>query len=204
MTQVDGLRAVAHALSLLGRSRSPDTTRGVGVEKYVAGMMGRVIATGVALAVMGCAMTPQVFERRRAAMTNYEVCSSWIDAEKARDWQFLQATKDEAGTRGLDAQGCADLVVAERKKAAAVIGGLLLVGAIAAAAKGGGGGYRAPVPAYNVADTQWDWDYMNGGNGFPIWVCRGVQTGQFAEEAKCAGRLMNDGRWPGLGDPFRR
>ena len=45
-------------------------------------------------------------------------------------------------------------------------------------------------------DHEWDWDgfYHQGQH---VYVCRGVQTGQFAEYEHCAGKSQNDDRWPG-------
>ena len=37
-------------------------------------------------------------------------------------------------------------------------------------------------------DIDWAWDL--------VWHCRGIQTGQFAEHTKCAGKSKNDDRWP--------
>jgi hypothetical protein len=33
--------------------------------------------------------------------------------------------------------------------------------------------------------------------GQPIWVCRGIETGQFADQYHCANKIQNDARWPG-------
>lgn len=58
--------------------------------------------------------------------------------------------------------------------------------------------YSAPSPSYNSpssgTDWDWDWDYQPA-NG--QWVCRGIQTGQYATRDKCAIDTMVDDRWPG-------
>lgn len=74
------------------------------------------------------------------------------------------------------------------KKAAAVAAIGLVV--LAAASGGGvGGGYK---PA--AVDYDWDWDmFIN--NGRYQWACRGLQTGQFAEQSRCAYKIQVD-RWP--------
>lgn len=46
----------------------------------------------------------------------------------------------------------------------------------------------------STTDYDWDWDYQPA-NG--QWVCRGIQTGQYAELENCAYDMMNDDRWPG-------
>ncbi len=53
-----------------------------------------------------------------------------------------------------------------------------------------------PILNTETVDVDWDWDgFDNQGNY--VWVCRGVQTGQFAEYAHCDGDLKVDDRWPG-------
>ena len=85
--------------------------------------------------------------------------------------------------------------------------GKVLLGAIAAIAVGvllgkaigrGGGGFApAPIPKAATSDYEWDWDEFRDGGGHLVWLCRGVQTGQFAEDARCLGRAKIDFRWPG-------
>tara|TARA_Y200000002_G_C22105064_1_gene424336 strand:+ start:243 stop:506 length:264 start_codon:yes stop_codon:yes gene_type:complete len=43
------------------------------------------------------------------------------------------------------------------------------------------------------SDYDWDWDFQPGNNQ---WVCRGVQSGQYAELSNCSNDLMLDDRWP--------
>ena len=57
---------------------------------------------------------------------------------------------------------------------------------------GSGGGYSSS--SYAETDRDWDWDYMPENRQ---WVCRGIQTGQFAEPHNCSFDLQNDDRWPG-------
>lgn len=45
-------------------------------------------------------------------------------------------------------------------------------------------------------DFAWDWDQFYHSNGKLVWVCRGVQTGQFAKFEQCDGKYKNDNRWP--------
>ena len=42
-------------------------------------------------------------------------------------------------------------------------------------------------------DYDWDWDYQPGNRQF---VCRGVQTGRYAQSEKCQYDIMDDDRWP--------
>jgi len=70
------------------------------------------------------------------------------------------------------------------KTAGLIIGTILVV----AAANNGAGG-SAPA-----GDYDWDWDYQPA-NG--RWVCRGIQTGQYAKLSNCAGDIKDDDRWLG-------
>jgi len=46
-------------------------------------------------------------------------------------------------------------------------------------------------------DFIWAWDKFRNPNAFGnIWACRGMQTGQFAEDAKCRGKMKTDSIWP--------
>jgi hypothetical protein len=56
---------------------------------------------------------------------------------------------------------------------------------------------RLPVAPTPIADFDWDWDLQSNVRGEPIWVCRGVQTGEYAEVSRCAFKLQTDLRWPG-------
>ena len=42
-------------------------------------------------------------------------------------------------------------------------------------------------------DYEWDWDYFRSNDQ---WRCRGVQTGQFADNEKCRYKRKDDDRWP--------
>ena len=71
----------------------------------------------------------------------------------------------------------------------------LAVGAIlyAAAKDGGGGGAYAPTRDYG-----WEWDLQRAGSGYGlVWVCRGIQTGQYSDQSVCAGKVQTDWKWPG-------
>ena len=48
--------------------------------------------------------------------------------------------------------------------------------------------------SYASSDSDWDWDYQPRNNQ---WVCRGIQTGQYAELENCAYDAVDDDRWPG-------
>lgn len=73
---------------------------------------------------------------------------------------------------------------------AAVLVGAILIGAAAAAASSGGGS------GSSYGDYDWDWDAFYNDNYVLVWRCRGVQTGQFANDSKCSGDTKDDNRWP--------
>ena len=72
-----------------------------------------------------------------------------------------------------------------------LIAGAVLAGVAVAYQAGKGGGYSAPA-----SDYQWDWDQQRNQYQQLIWICRGVQTGQYAEESRCSGLAQTDWRWP--------
>ena len=84
--------------------------------------------------------------------------------------------------------GCASNTTGQNLAiAAAVIGGVAL--ARKGAFNGGGG--------TSTVDYEYDWDLIRNQYGQPVWMCRGVQTGEFADMRYCSGKPMTDSRWPG-------
>ncbi|WP_313632520.1 hypothetical protein [Massilia timonae] len=72
--------------------------------------------------------------------------------------------------------------------------GLLAIGALAyAAGQNTGSGYAPATPA----DYDWAWDLQRGGYNNLVWVCRGRQTGQYADQSRCAYKYQADNTWPG-------
>jgi hypothetical protein len=48
-----------------------------------------------------------------------------------------------------------------------------------------------------VEDHVWAWDEYEDPNSFEkTWVCRGRQTGEFAEHSKCNSAVQDDNTWP--------
>lgn len=53
--------------------------------------------------------------------------------------------------------------------------------------------------AAQVRDYSWEWDQQHGADGYtPVWVCRGVQTGQYSSPSNCLYKAKVDFQWPGL------
>lgn len=90
----------------------------------------------------------------------------------------------------LSTVGCASQEAKDRWLAA----GAIAVVALAAygVAQGGGGTANSLAP---TTDYDWDWDQFYH-NGSLIWACRGIQTGQFAEQSRCQYKYQSDYRWP--------
>lgn len=157
-------------------------------------MMRSLVCVFTAMAVGGCAISPQLFYAKREKFSDYEICTAWADAAKGTNTSFTYDVSREAAQRGYDGPGCTALIREQQGNAAALLVGVLVVaGAAAVATRGGSGGPFVPT------DNQWDWDLQNSDQGVPVWVCRGVQTGQYAELWRCAGLAKTDLRWPGLG-----
>lgn len=94
----------------------------------------------------------------------------------------------ELTTRGLTEKQCA----VQWGKIFLAVGAVAVV---AAAASGGGGGSYGAARTEDVT-FRWDEQPEEFGRG-RRWVCRGEQTGQYAEITRCAGTIKADTRWPG-------
>lgn len=81
-------------------------------------------------------------------------------------------------------------------KYAAVGLGLLAIGALAYAAGHSGGTGAGYAPAQPV-DYDWAWDLQRGSYGGTVWVCRGRQSGQYADQSRCVYKYQSDNTWPG-------
>lgn len=152
----------------------------------------------MAVVMAGCAITPQRFEAEKYRMTELEVCQSAVDAYRGPDYSFRSSVEAEAARRGLTVERCKSLLEEDRSKklaAAAVVLGVLAIAAAARGGGGGGGGAGAPT------DYDWDWDMFYNQYRQLVWACRGVQSGQFADNGKCAYKVKTDSRWPSLEAP---
>lgn len=141
-------------------------------------------------------MTPLQFEQQRSSMSHIQVCRQLGYAVEQRKPDLERAAAAEAVSRGYGYESCRQLVEANNRTAAAIGIAAILLGAAVAASRGGGGAYVPPTP---VADYDWAWDLQHNALMQPVWVCRGVQSGQYAELHRCQFKLRNDYRWPGLG-----
>jgi hypothetical protein len=153
-----------------------------------------VIAIFMSLVLAACAASPQQFAAKGSSMGDTRVCKTWISANKGSDAAFHQATTAEIDRRGLSLEQCKQLITQQRIVIGAAI---VLTAVVVAAAKSGGGGGGGSSTANSATDSEWDWDQFQNQYGQRVTQCRGVQTGQFAENWHCSGKLQNDLRWPG-------
>lgn len=144
----------------------------------------------VASLVAACAASPTQFAARGREMGDTRVCRTWVSASEGTDKDFMDATAAEVTRRGLDYERCRELINQQR----AAIGAALLVTAVVVAAASSDGSGGAPAAAY---DSEYAWDQFQNEFGQLTTRCRGVQTGRFADNSRCAGKYVNDVRWPG-------
>ena len=150
----------------------------------------RAVSTAlIAAQLCGCATAPL------GSMSNHEICEEFTAAPLGTS--RFQAALFHYRARDLDAGKCAELADAHKTNNTLGILGAIAIGAlvIGAARKGGGGGMPQPVTA---VDVDWDWDQFRAANGQLVWMCRGIQTGQFAPDERCFAKAKLDLRWPGL------
>lgn len=158
------------------------------------------ISSALILALLtGCAVSPADFNAKRYEISDTRLCKTWKSAAASGDIAFQNDVGGEVLRRGLSAGKCEQL---ERDQALAIGAGVLLGAALIAAARNGGAGGGAAVGggagyASTTYDYDWEWDQFYNQNRVLVWACRGVQTGQFAEQQHCAGKLMTDWKWPG-------
>ncbi|RZI80860.1 MAG: hypothetical protein EOP38_21150 [Rubrivivax sp.] len=140
----------------------------------------------------GCASSPEHFAKHRQSLSDLDVCRTLRSANQGSDQAFIADVSTEASDRGLDADRCTSLITRANQTMAAA---LLVIGAAAAvaAARSGGGGYGSPAQQ----DYDWAWDQFYTQGYQLVWACRGVQTGEFADQYRCAGKSQSDHRWPG-------
>lgn len=140
--------------------------------------------------LVGCASTPTSFYKNRAAVGNTALCKTVRSGNAAKDPAFRGDVIAELERRGLTPNECDRLI---RKQQAAIAAAILAGAVVAIAAEGGGGGGGG---GSYVADYQWEWDEFYDQYGNLIWRCRGVQTGQFAEDSRCGYKVKSDWKWP--------
>jgi hypothetical protein len=158
-------------------------------------MRFRQIIFGCTLILLsGCAVTPEQFYSQRSSLSAVTLCRTYQSAVQSSQWQLARDIETELGSRlGVQASQCSK-VISDNEMA--ILGGVLIAAAVVAAASEGGGAAAPPVTSSQISDYDWDWDQFYNEYGVLVWRCRGIQTGQFAENSNCAYDAMTDHRWP--------
>jgi len=74
-----------------------------------------------------------------------------------------------------------------------IVGTAIVAVAVSEASAGDADAFAEGFANSSQTDTDHDWDYQPGNN---TWVCRGVQTGQYADLDNCDYDVKDDDRWP--------
>lgn len=159
-------------------------------------MLLRKCIAAVALASLaGCAVTPERFYSQRSSLGAVTLCRTHQSAVQGSQWQLARDVETELSSRlGVHPSQCNKII---NDNEMAILGGMLVAAAVVAAAGAGGGAGPTPAASSRSVDSDWDWDQFYNEYGVLVWRCRGIQTGQFAENSNCAYDSMTDYRWPG-------
>lgn len=124
----------------------------------------------------------------------YQNCVSMGYGDASCTRTYLSSSSPQADGAGGADDGAAKSARYQKIKDGLIATAAVLVvaGIVYAAVKSGGGGGSTAVNDY-----QWDWDVFYNEQGQLAAYCRGVQTGQFADEWHCNGLPVTDARWPG-------
>lgn len=162
-----------------------------------AGVRGVVWVVCVSVALSGCAaMTRTSFQDAREGMSDVSVCRAHAAAVASGDATFVEDAVAELAKRALSPQDCPYLIKEANDTLKKALIAVAAVALVVAAARSGGGGGGAPAGG---TDYSWQWDQQHNQFMQAVWVCRGEQTGQYAELYRCSGKPQSDYRWPGLG-----
>jgi len=136
-----------------------------------------------ALLLTGCVTSPEEFERTRLSRSDTSLCRINQYALNHNP-PMIGPTAQELQRRGITPERCHQLIAEfNQQNAALMAAGFSLMA----------GPRAAPVPV--DLDWDWDWDQFYD-SGALVWVCRGLQTGQFAEPYRCQYKMQTDWRWP--------
>jgi hypothetical protein len=135
---------------------------------------------------------PMQAARSYSSLTKNTLCREMKKARKAGASTY-SAYLSELSNRGLTEQNCA-------VQWGKILLGVAAVGLVAAAASSGGSSGSQGSSFYGTTptvDLSYSWDEQPDAYGGRQWVCRGEQTGQYAELSRCAYKIKIDTRWPG-------
>lgn len=140
-----------------------------------------------ALAVTGCAVTPQQFAQRKNTMSDTEVCQAAKSARQSGEAGYVRMVNEEGYRRGLTVDRCNALVAQSERDGAIAAVALVGVAALALASQQSG---HAAAPAQS---SEYAWVRTLNAQRRPVWECREVKTGK-PEEAYHCKNLPKPGR----------
>lgn len=150
-----------------------------------------------AMLLCGCAVSSATFYKSRSTVSDLQLCRTVNSSAAKAEPQFRQDVARELVARGYTRELCQQLIDQENAKIASALGAAATVAASSyAAGSGYNSGYN-PVPT----DYSWEWDEFYNEYYQLIWRCRGVQTGQFAEDSRCQWKSKTDWKWPSKAAP---
>jgi len=157
------------------------------------------LALGFVL-LTGCAASSASFYKSPSAVSDVQLCRTVNSSAAKADPKFRQDVARELVSRGYDRDLCQRLIALENAKIADALGAVAGAAAAGYAAGTGSeyGGYGNGYGGYKpvVADYSWEWDQFYNEYYQLVWRCRGVQTGQFADDLRCQWRVKTDRTWP--------
>jgi hypothetical protein len=152
--------------------------------------------------LISCTSMKSTVVKERYTLSDTDLCQNLIaDYEEIQqasndpsnfsesDLEYYRVLASEIDRRMLDYSQCDKLASDASSKNVTTAVVITAIAALLYAASQESGSANS----YTANDYDWDWDYQPA-NG--QWVCRGVQTGQYASLGNCAYDLKNDDRWP--------
>ncbi len=144
----------------------------------------------------GCATTKNDFYSDRSTASTASLCRAHRGAV-AKEAAFAQDLERELNRRGIHTFQCeAEIERQSREVGQNVAKGVAVLAVIAAAVAVSRKGGTAAASAGTTSYGQVDWDQFYDKDGVLVWRCREVQSGQFADDFRCAGLSQIDNRWP--------
>jgi hypothetical protein len=152
-------------------------------------MKRTIVAATIASLLVGCAASPGQFYADRRGISASQLCGAMFSTYAKNNYSYYRDINEEASRRGLASSDCEEMNRQTNQSVATAA----LLGLVIVAATKGGGDY---TQSSDLIDAEWDWDQFRNQQGDLVWACRGVQTGKFSEDNRCARKLKTDFRWP--------
>lgn len=138
----------------------------------------RMVCLAAALALAGCAVTPQQFAQRKNTMSDTDVCQAAKSARQSGDRNYILMVNEEGDRRGLTVDKCNALIAQSDRGAAIAAVALVGIAALAVASNQN----AAPAPAGN---NEYAWVRSYNEQHRPVLVCKEVKTGKVEEAYHC-------------------